>query len=205
MVVMCEALVRVSTIARVVPRQSARTSIICGGRALGGPQSSDGSEGGTPLALTPSAVVALNLYCAQAAELGTPHKFTIREGVIVTNTQRDRITQYLSDFWRKPIECPLLLDLKPHHGYASRILKDGFTAEQFAEWLAAGCSDVSEVSTDFNGRPNLILRAVSDHHAVVYDILVPIRSSAEGYVWVDDVIPKGLNGRQKKAASSAFP
>lgn len=99
----------------------------------------------------------------------------------------------------------MLLDIKPQHGYRSRVLKDGFAGSQYVEWLVAGCSDVAEVSTDSVGRPNLIVRPVEDGRQVAYDILVPIRSNQDGRVHIDDVIPKGLPARQKKAAPSAGP
>jgi hypothetical protein len=157
------------------------------------------------LALTSGAVEALKIYIAQAGAAGAPHKLTIRQAVILTEAQRAEISALLAGVWKREMVCPLMLDLKPQHGYQSRVLKDGFTAEQYAEWLTIGCADVAEVSTDANGRPNLIVRAVVDHHSISYDVLVPIRSDAFGNVHVDDVIPRGLRPKQKKTVPSAFP
>ena len=152
------------------------------------------------MAITPSAVKALQAYVARADAAGEPHKETIFSAVVLTDDQRAEISVLLAGFWKKPMDCPALVDLKPHHGYRSRVLKDGFTGAEYAEWLVAGCSDVAEVSTDAIGRPNLIVRAVDDGRRVVYDILVPVRSNQDGHVHIDDVIPKGLPARQKKSS-----
>lgn len=157
------------------------------------------------MALAPGAVEALKIYIAQAAAAGKPHKLTIRQAIILTEEQRSEISILLAGVWKREMPCPLMLDLKPQHGFQSRVLKDGFTGEQYAEWLAIGCADVAEVSTDANGRPNLIVRAVVDHHAISYDVLVPVRSDSFGRVHIDDVIPRGLPSRQKKTVPSAFP
>ncbi|HEY4292483.1 hypothetical protein [Luteibacter sp.] len=149
------------------------------------------------MALTPSAAKALASYCVQASEAGDPPRATIKGAVVLTIEQQEGITYYLSAFWAGDVKCPIVLDLKPQHGYRSRVLKDGFTGDQYAEWLAVGCSDVAEVSADRNGRPNLIVRAVDDGRRVTYDVMVPIRSTQDGYVHIDDVIPLGLPGKTK--------
>lgn len=149
------------------------------------------------MALTSTAVKALALYCKQVTEESGPPKATIKGAVVLTSSQQEALTYYVSAFWKRDLTCPRILDLKPQHGYKSRVLKDGFTGEQYAEWLAVGCSDVAEVSTDKHGRPNLIIRGVDDGRRVSYDVMVPIRSTQDGYMHVDDVIPLGLQAKRR--------
>lgn len=131
---------------------------------------------------------------------GEPNKETIRGAVLLTEDQRASLEFILRKLWgRTDYRCPLNLDVKPQHGYRSRVLKDGFTAEKYAEWLVAGCSDTATVGTDANGRPHLLVAGTVDGNHV-YDIVVPIRSDASGYVHVDDVIPKGLPPKSKARA-----
>lgn len=53
------------------------------------------------------------------------------------------------------------------------------------------------VGIEQNGRPHLLVSGVIDGPNT-FDIVVPIRSDALGYVHIDDVIPKGLPGRNKR-------
>jgi hypothetical protein len=124
------------------------------------------------LALSPFAHKALTLYIEQVAISRVPHKSTIAQAVALTHGQRLEISALLSSFWGREIRCPAILDMKPQHGYQSRVLKDGFQPDQFLEWIVIGCSDTAEVSTDFRGRPNLVVHAVQDKYAVVYDVLI---------------------------------
>lgn len=149
------------------------------------------------MALNPKAYVALVRYCERAVDLG-PYKEKIRNAVILTPSQRLGVSAKLSSFWNRAIECPLQLDLVPQHGFRSRVLKDGFSPEQFAEWLVVGCSDVASVGQDPVGRPFLIVPATTDPQGHTYDVVVPIRSDATGHVHIDDVIPKGLAGKKKQ-------
>ena len=156
------------------------------------------------MAFTPDAHKSLQSYVAQVLASGVAHQATIRNAILLTGVQHQTLTNRLREFWgNQSYQCPFILDVKPRHGYLSRVLKDGFTPEQFAEWLVAGCSDVAEVVVDRVGRPGLIVRSVTDERAISYDILVPVRSNISGYVHVDDVIPRGLQG--KKTAPSAIP
>lgn len=159
------------------------------------------------MALTTDAHRALLLYVSQAREQDEPHKATIHKAVILTAGQRDKIAAILSAFWGTEYRCPPELDLKPQHGYRSRVIKDGFSAERYVEWLVLGCSDVAQVAQDDRGRPHLAIACVKekDTPGGSYTLQVPIRSTAGGYTHVDDVIPKGLKPKQKKAAPSALP
>lgn len=149
------------------------------------------------MAITSTAYTALLQYCAEAKALSSPHRATIRGAVVLTGSQQQRIAQVLSALWDKAMPCPFLLDLKPQHGYQSRVHKDGFGGEQYAEWLAVGCADVAAVGTDKRGRPHLIVNGINDGRGTIYDIMVPVRSTTEGVVYIDDVIPLGLPAKKR--------
>lgn len=157
------------------------------------------------MAVIPDAHRALTIY-NQRAHANGPENLTIWDAVILTHVQQDGLTKALTEFWRRKYICPRILDIKPKHGYESRVIKDGYSGDQYVEWLVAGCSDVAVVDTnDHRGRARLAIYGVEDHHSVTYDILIPIASDAHGRVHVFDVIPRGLNPRQKKTAPSAIP
>src|ERR1700755_3632197 len=144
------------------------------------------------MALIPSAHTALTDYVVRSQASGAPAKATVKEAVILTAAQVEKATALLSALWGRAYPCPGLLDLKPAHGYASRVGKDGYTGDQYVEWLSAGCSDDAMLEADDRGRPNLRVNVTDDNGALLYAIVVPLRSDALGYVHVDDVIPKGL-------------
>ena len=150
-------------------------------------------------------------YVEHAALSGVPQNATAKQAVALTCLQQAQLTRHLTAYWGRPYECPRVLDLKPRHGYASRVLKDGFDPTDFVEWLVAGCSDVAEVAVQPNGRPFLIVPAMEGRWPCRFDLVVPITSDAFGYVHVFDVIPKGLPARRrvkrghKKTAPSAIP
>jgi len=154
------------------------------------------------LAITPIAHQWLLNYVAEAAKLGAPPKGTSKKAVILTARQKDDLTPLLRLQWNNPkYTCPPEMDIKPQHGYISRVTKDGFLPEDYIEWLVAGCSDLAIVTTDpRSGRPNLTLASVKGRWTQTFDIVVPITSDALGYVHIYDVIPKGLPPRQKKTA-----
>lgn len=140
-------------------------------------------------------------YIRDAAALGGAPKGTAKKAVVLTAAQQAGLTGLLRALWNEQYQCPAILDIKPQHGYRSRVFKDSYLPEDFVEWLVAGCSDVAEVgSQEETGRPMLIVRGVQGRWAKPFDIIVPVRSDALGYVHIDDVIPKGLPPRQKKAA-----
>lgn len=149
------------------------------------------------VALTSDGHKALLQYVAQAFQSGNPHKATIREAVLLTQAQRTEIAQVLRAFWRSPeYRCPLSLDLKPRHGYESRVIKDRFPASVYAEWIRLGCSDTAAVAMDGRGRPYLRVANVRlEGVARAFELQVPIRSTADGNVHIDGVIPKGLSGQ----------
>ncbi|NUS60929.1 MAG: hypothetical protein HOQ01_08275 [Lysobacter sp.] len=163
------------------------------------------------MAITEDAQRWLMRYVEHAAVSGVAHNATAKQAVALTCLQQAHLTRHLTAYWGKPYECPRVLDLKPRHGYASRVLKDGFAPVDFVEWLVAGCSDVAEVRVQGNGRPYLIVPAMDGRWSCNFDLIVPITSDAFGYVHVFDVIPKGLPAqkqekrRHKKTAPSAIP
>ena len=151
------------------------------------------------MAFRPDAHRQLLRYAHDAAAKADPHKLTITGAVVLTDGQHAAILKILRDFWSQgEYTFPKSLDVKPRHGFRSRVRKDGFSPDQYVEWLVAGCSDIADVRTDERGRPSLIVSHVQDENRIVYDLLVPIRSAQRGYVHIDDVIPKGLPPKKKQ-------
>lgn len=144
------------------------------------------------MALIPAAHKALSQYVEKAA-VGGAINGVIVGAVVLTPAQQKAVSDILTAFWNRQYLCPKILDIVPRHGYQSRVVKDGFSGEQFVEWLVAGCSDAAGVSADFRGRPRLHVRNVRDDFGVDYDILVLIGSDTHGRVNIFDVIPKGLD------------
>lgn len=151
------------------------------------------------MALTSDAIKALQLYIEKCRAVGV-HKTTIFNAVVLTPSQCQSITALLSDYWsNSEYVCPKVLDIKPHHGYSSRVEKDGFTPEQYLEWLITGCADVASVSNDDQGRPFLLLNVTNDDvFKIPFQIQVPIRSDAKLYVHIDGVIPRGIMPKKKQ-------
>jgi len=147
------------------------------------------------VALNPVAYRALLNYIAEVPKqpTGRPHTVTVKDAVVLTTVQQKTLETVLTAYWGKPYPCPLLLDIKPRHGYESRVLKDGYPPMKYLEWLTAGCSDVAIASADTKGRPRLLI-PVTDEMGQ-YRILVPLRSDTFG-VHVDDVIPLGLKAKK---------
>ena len=139
---------------------------------------------------------ALCKYIETAIELGGADKQTIRDAVALTDMQRNAIAAALSAWWNRIYRCPTLVDMKPQHAFNSRIGKDRFSAEDLIDWLVLGCSDTAVVEGDERGRPRLAVNDVEDERNRNYDVIVPIRSDANGYVYIDDVIPRGLPGNR---------
>ena len=157
------------------------------------------------LALLTSAHKALCKYVQRASKSG-PDNSSIVGAVNLTLKQRDALSAALTKYWKRPYLCPKTLDIKPRHGFESRVLKDGFSAETYVDWLALGCSDSAVVDTNEQlGRARLATYGVSDTLGERYDILVLISSDAHGRVHIFDVIPRGLEPRRKKTAPSANP
>ena len=146
------------------------------------------------MAFRPEARSALVRYVETAIELDGAAKQTIREAVALTDVQRRAIAAALSAWWNRNYDCPVLIDVKPQHAFTSRVRKDRFSAEDLTDWVILGCSDAAVVECDERGRPRLAVNDVVDERNRNYDLIVPIRSDANGYVYIDDVIPKGLSG-----------
>lgn len=145
------------------------------------------------MALTKGGSKALSQYFERTQASDKVEKFTIKAAVELTPKQQTDIQAILGVLWAlASCACPLVLDLKPHHGYASRVIKDCFSAAQYGRWLELGCSDSATVGQDANGRPRLVYAAMIDYPGYRYNIMVPIRSDARGAVHIDDVIPAGL-------------
>jgi hypothetical protein len=141
---------------------------------------------------------ALDIYIQQTKKTGTPHKLVIRDAVTLTVVQRASIEECLTAIWKRPYPCPPVLHLSPKHGYESRVLKDGFSPEQYVEWIERGCSNDALVSTDGAGRPHLLVQNNLDFPRYKYNIVVTLRADAHGSIQIDDVIPRGLPAGAKK-------
>jgi hypothetical protein len=151
------------------------------------------------MALTKDGKKALGTYFAKIQPWGEVPKMTITAAIKLTDKQRDGIEEHLIALWNQPsYTCPAILDLKPRHGYISRVIKDQFPVTQYEEWLDKGCSDLAIVATDNCGRPRLVVATMRDYPKYTYSIVIPIRSDAHGSVHIDDVIPEGLPKGAKK-------
>lgn len=157
------------------------------------------------MAITASGQKALANYSRESKRRGQAFKFTISGAVVLTDAQRQGLSGVLSEFWGRTYDCPAVLDIKPQHGYRSRVEKDGYAVEDFVLWLVAGCSDVAEVSADPSGRPRLVVRNMADDKGRDYTLIVIVSSDAHGHVHINDVIPKGLPPKHKKTDPSADP
>lgn len=144
------------------------------------------------MSITKQAITALGKYLDRA-DAGSIGKDTIYQAVVLTPAQQSQITNYLRELWANArYTCPAVLDIKPRHGYESRVLKDVFSSSTYKEWLILGCSDASIVDVDDRDRPRFKSGLMLDFVGIDYHLLVPIRSDVRGVVYVDDVIPKGL-------------
>jgi len=145
------------------------------------------------MALLPGSQRALLDYLASAKASGDAKKQTIARAVKLTAIQQSRLQAALQALWRRAdYICPQYIDLRPLHGYASRVLKDNFPPEQYGDWLVLACSDLAVVGTDTRGRPRLCFGPNIDFPDHSYTLVAPVTSDAFGYVHINDVIPSGL-------------
>ena len=136
----------------------------------------------------------LREYIARVDSTGKPEKLTIANAVALTTKQQDNLQNLLMSMWNRPdYICPPNLALKPKHGYESRVVRDKFSGEQYAQWLKQGCSDTAVVGADAYGkRIHLAFGPMGDYPNITYNLIVPVHSDAFGSVHIDDVVPKGL-------------
>jgi hypothetical protein len=146
------------------------------------------------MAITTVGRRVLNEYVARVQSTGKLEKLTIANAVSLTPKQQSDLQNLLVNMWDRPdYICPKNLALKPRHGYNSRVLQDGFTGQQYAEWLELGCSDAAIVASDAYGkRIHLAFGPMGDYPNITYNLIVPVHSDSNGSVHIDDVIPKGL-------------
>lgn len=124
-------------------------------------------------------------------QLGASSK-TIKNAVDLTSSQQNALASALSQQWGRQYTVPSSIDLKPKHGYESRIGKDGFSSTDYLNWLEKGLADEATVTIDKNGRAALQNTFVDPVRNNSYAVKVPIRGDALGAVYGDDVIPIGL-------------
>lgn len=153
------------------------------------------------MALTTVGRRLLYEYIIRLEGNGKAEKLTIANAVRLTTQQQQDLQSLLVSMWNRPeYLCPSSLPLKPSHGYQSRVLQDGFTGHQYAEWLEMGCSDAAVVAADSYGeRIHLAFGPMGDYPNVSYRLVVPVHSDSNGSVHIDDVIPKGLRAGAIKA------
>ncbi|WP_332852155.1 hypothetical protein [Duganella sp. S19_KUP01_CR8] len=156
------------------------------------------------MAMTAAAERVLREYVRRAQTEGELEKLTITNAVRLTPQQQETLKFLLAALWDKQdYQCPAVLPLKPNHGYQSRVLKDGYTGQQFIDWLVIGCSDAATASAATDGtRVHLGSGPMQDATSRTYNLIVPIRSDIHGSVYIDDVIPKGLPAIRRKGGSS---
>lgn len=147
------------------------------------------------MAITPGAHKKLEAYAQNCLAAGKALRQVVDRAVVLTATQQQELTLILSAFWRRDYPCPPILDILPQHGYQSRVIKDGFSADDYVLWLVAGCSDVAMASTGPGGRPRLEVQVTNDDKGRSYTLLTIISCDAHGRVHINDVIPKGLPGK----------
>lgn len=164
-----------------------------------------GKVGGACLAITPGAHRKLEAYASKCLRVGKALPKTIDLAVVLTDEQQAALTHILSEFWGRPYPCPNPIDVLPQHGYQSRVLKDGFSPEDYVLWLVAGCSDLAAAAVGVGGRPRLELPVTCDEKGRSYTLHTIISCDAHGRVHINDVIPKGLPPAKKKATPSAAP
>jgi len=147
------------------------------------------------LSFTRQGLQALSDWISDAAKHG-PSKQQIYAAVRLSAAQRASAEQLLRAYWRREdYGCPATLDIKPLHGYLSRVVKDGFSPWRFEQWLIRGCEDDAIAAADDRRRPRLVVPNRADFAPRRYDLIVPLRSDSNGTVFIDDVIPIGLPGR----------
>lgn len=146
------------------------------------------------MSFLPGGLRALKEYLARMeASGGDAKKETIRKAVQLTEVQHIGLQTILQLMWKNPdYICPTVLDVRPKHGWDSRVMKDGFTPEQYGKWLELGCTDLALVGTDSNGRPRLFFGPNTDFPSYKYTLIVPVTSDALGTVYIGDVYPSGL-------------
>lgn len=152
------------------------------------------------MALTTVGRRLLYEYVARVQAKGKLEKVTIANAVRLTPQQQTDLQNLLMQMWNQPdYICPQNLALKPRHGYNSRVLHDGFSGQQYAEWLEAGCSDAAIVGSDsYGNRIHLAFGPMEDFPNITYNLIVPVHSDCNGSVHINDVIPKGLSAGASK-------
>ncbi|MBJ7309614.1 hypothetical protein ACFOLJ_09710 [Rugamonas sp. CCM 8940] len=150
--------------------------------------------------MTTVALRVLGEYVARVQASGKLEKVTISNAVKLTSQQQADLQQLLVGLWKRAdYLCPANVDLKPRHGYNSRVIKDQFTGQQYIDWLEAGCSDAAVAGAAADGsRIHLGFGPMGDYPNITYQLVVPIRSDFFGSVHIDDVIPDGLPAGAKK-------
>ncbi len=141
--------------------------------------------------LNPSAIHRLQEILGQYDRKG-PTSRTIREAIDLTPQQRTQIESHLSEQFGRHMPVPSSIDLKPRHGYESRVLKDGFSSDDLLRWFVAGADDSAKVVTGARGRIGLLGRDPGTATSRPADVRLTVRGDAFGNVYADDVIPEGV-------------
>ncbi len=125
----------------------------------------------------------------QGYEKSGPTAKTLHKAIELTPSQQNGLEGAFSQQWGKQYPVPGAIDLKPKHGYESRVLKDGFSSSDYVKWLENGAADEATVTVDRLGRPALTNQFVDPTRGTSYSVRIPIRSDSSGAVYADDVIP----------------
>ena len=92
--------------------------------------------------------------------------------------------------WFFPV--PETIPGKMHHGYERRVLKGGFTDEEFLNRVEQAGDDSAKINVDKKYRIGMEADYFDPTRNTNYPVRIPIHSSADGSIWVDSVFPVGL-------------
>lgn len=148
-------------------------------------------------ALNDSGKNALSVLLRQYEESGAKPA-SISNAIDLTEPQRKALAEALAAQWGREFPVPSSIGLKPKHGYESRVLKDGYSADDYRRWLISAAEDGATLGVDYMGRPGLLNEFVDPVRNNSYQVKMPIRSDSAGQVYADDVIPMGLKPPKKK-------
>lgn len=152
-------------------------------------------------ALRPDVIPILRSMLQRFAE-GETKPRTIRDAIELTPAQRAGVAQGLQAQWGKPVEVPASLDLKPLHGFTSRVIQDDYSVDDLLRWYVSGADDaaIPRFGANAIGRQQtgLVNRYSDPARGKEYEVTLPVHSDAFGRVWTDSVIPDIPPNRPKK-------
>ena len=114
----------------------------------------------------------------------------------LTFQQRNELKKHLDYLWNGgwSHQVPELIPGKLRHGYESRVQKDGFTIDQFIEWIRIAGSDTAQATIKLTLPKMVGLRANYTNKITGknYPVTLTIKTDVFGSIHVDSVIPEGV-------------